>query len=94
MSIIYSDNEQLNFQGGIDFSNVNSNVPYLYHLKNFFYLRFIASHTDTSVVEKAQARAEMLIAERKMAFWERQQNFNQAQKLADTEEQKRQWAQS
>ena len=73
-------------------SRINPNKQYKKHLDNYFYLRFINTHIDTSVQEKMQAQNEMLIAERKMKFWERQGTFSLQQKELDTLELKKQWA--
>ena len=60
------------------------------HLSNYFYLRFILNKSDDRV-EKWQANKEMQIAERKMAFWEKNPDFKKdvAQRYRD--EQKKVW---
>ena len=90
--IVYDENEKRDFSGGIDFSRIDPNKPHLRHLKNYYYLRFIANHTDTDVIEKQQANNELVICERKMAYWERQVTFNQSTKEEAIAELERQWA--
>lgn len=50
---------------------MDANKQYDKHFDNYCYLRFIANHSDTSLVEKQQASREMAIAEKKMLYWKR-----------------------
>jgi len=63
-----------------------SKVPYdrlwaskhwLTHYGNLRYLEFIAAHPDATFTEKAQARREIVLAQRKMDYWKRHPNWNQ-----------------
>lgn len=93
MFIIYNENELRTSFAGFDISKINPNRAYRRHLENYFYLRFLSNHPDNTFEEQQQCGKEMPVAERKMAFWERQATFNQRQKEADIAEVKHQWKQ-
>ena len=56
---------------GFDPYKYSGSRQYATHFGNLCYLTFIANHSGTSFSEKKQANEEMLIAKRKMKYWER-----------------------
>lgn len=63
-------------QGPMNFDPMRCNATkcYLDHYKNFLVLDFIAK--NGTLHEKAQARREIEVCERKMTYWKRQPHFN------------------
>ena len=86
---IYSDTREP-FSGSIDFSRIDAVKQFLKHYDNSLFLLLLMS--QGTVIEKAQARKEMAICERKMKFWERQDNYNRDAALAGMDKAKKLWA--
>lgn len=86
----YSDQTE-QFSGNLDLSRMNATKHWLRHFGNSLELKWLMGHPQTTIHEKAQARKEMVICERKMAFWARQPNYDKHQALLGAEELKRQW---
>jgi hypothetical protein len=89
MTIIYSDTDPRETFRGIDMSKINPNNLYKKHLTNWFYLKFLLAKGTTW--EKLQATKELLICERKMAFWYKHPSFSVAQAGNDVSALKKQW---
>jgi hypothetical protein len=89
MSICYSDDRQP-FTGSFNFRAADSTARYLEHYSNSLLLTVMVREArDFS--EKKQALKELDIAERKMKFWERQENFDRARMVRGCQELKDQW---
>lgn len=86
---IYSENREP-FSGTIDFSRIDAVKQYVKHYENSLLLLMFMS--QGTVVEKAQARKEMAICERKMKFWERQDNFVWERALVEMDKIKKMFA--
>lgn len=69
----YSDSEPRSATP-INIWRMNPNKPFMTHYANFLYLDFILNNGN--YVEQQQARKELKICERKMAFWEKHPDFN------------------
>jgi hypothetical protein len=91
MSICYSDERQP-FTGSIDTAKIDAVKGYLTHYQNLLYLTFIANHALTSVVEKAQARKELVICERKLKWWQNLPRYDQKAVLEGIARLKSEWA--
>ena len=59
---------------GFDPSRVNASAQYLKHYENRLYLEFMVE--KGTLAEKHQAKKELAMCDRKLAYWERQPNFN------------------
>jgi hypothetical protein len=70
MGIIYNDSEPKP-AFPINIAKMNPHPGYARHCENYYYLKFIFDHPDTTTREKLQAQKEMAIASRKMDFWYR-----------------------
>jgi hypothetical protein len=90
MSLIYHAEDS--FGGPINFDRVDATKSYLNHYQNFLTLDFIAQKSKDGR-EKAEARAEMQIAERKMKFWQRQVRYDQTDALRGVERLKKEFQQ-
>ena len=71
--IIYTDNAE-KFAGKFDFSKANSVKFYTTHYENLKMLEFFAKNTKNAI-EKITCEKQMMIAKRKMKFWEKTPNF-------------------
>lgn len=91
MAICYSDVKEP-FTGSIDPAKLNAVKGYLEHYRNLLYLTFIANHASTSTLEKAQARKELVICERKLKWWQNLPRYDQREALLGIETLKREWA--
>lgn len=69
---------------------INPTNAWKNHLGNYFYLRFILDKSDNRV-EKWQANKEMQIAERKMAFWEKNPDFDKVTAQEYKDKMKKTW---
>lgn len=73
MGLVYHDDE--GSVGGVSnkvglamrIDRMNPNKPYARHLGNWYYLKFL--YTNGTILEKRQAQMELVICERKLAFW-------------------------
>lgn len=90
MAICYSDAKEP-FTGSIDTAKLDAVRGYLEHYKNLLYLTFIANHVETSVLEKAQARKELVICERKLKWWQNLPRYDQRAALAGIDRLKGEW---
>lgn len=90
MSICYSDVKEP-FTGSLDTAKLDAVKGYLTHYRNLLYLTFIANHGQTSPQEKAQARKELVICERKLKWWQNLPRYDQAEALRGVKELKREW---
>ena len=76
-TIIYSD-EKVPFTGRMTkYENMDATKHYLTHYENQCYLEFIARHPETTMIEKAQARKELVMCSSKLQHWKRHPNWNQ-----------------
>lgn len=89
MSICYSEAKS-DLSGPPKLQYANS--AWRKHLENWYFLKWIAEH-DPSYAQRHQANKELLIAERKMAYWERFRGyFDPERAVRDRDEVKRQWS--
>jgi hypothetical protein len=58
------------------FANIDPNKQWEKHYSNLVYLNFIAQNKLSTFQEKAQAEREIIIAKRKIAYWERHSSFS------------------
>ncbi|MFA9261862.1 MAG: hypothetical protein ACEQSB_00685 [Undibacterium sp.] len=89
MAFIYDDSVKSQNLGNLD--RMNGTTAYLNHYANQLYLKFIANNGDR--LEKIQAAKELLICERKMAFWQRHPRYIHTDAIRGIEKLKRDWAQ-
>jgi hypothetical protein len=64
------------FSSPVPYSEQPANRYYMTHYENFLYLNFISTKSD-DVSERAQARKEIEIANRKMKYWMHHPNYDQ-----------------
>jgi len=76
MSICYDDSKKSNYFSSIPYGEMPANRYYMTHYANFLYLDFISKKSD-DVSERAQARKEIEIANRKMRYWKFHPNYDQ-----------------
>lgn len=90
MHFFYSPNpERL---GAVNIWEWDGTKQYLKHFDNLLYLNFVASNPRSSQREKAQARHEMTIAEKKLEFWTRHPKFVQEEAMKGVDRLKKQWS--
>lgn len=75
MSICYDDSVKSKYLVS-EYESQDANSYYMTHYKNFLYLDFLATKSD-DFSERAQARKEIEIANRKMKYWMRHPNYDQ-----------------
>ncbi len=90
MSIIYDESSvnTCSFKGSI--MDMNPHKPYKTHMENLYYLDFIAKNSK-NFTECRQAERELLIAERKIKFWEGHPAMNPQEKERIINEVKKKW---
>ena len=90
MGLVYDDNPPRSNGNPPRYDTQDANKGYLKHYANMLLLDFIAKSTK-DFKEAAQARGELLIAERKMEYWKRHMNYDQATVTRGIEKIKAQW---
>lgn len=75
----------------INIWRLNGTKQYLKHYDNLLFLQFITKNPRATELEKRQARLEMTIAEKKLAFWSRHPNFDKEEAMRGVEALKRAW---
>ena len=75
----------------IDPSRCDATKCYMTHYENLLLLKVIMGDAKSTVAEKAQARIETTICERKMSYWARQANYDQARALREMDAAKKLW---
>lgn len=75
----------------INIWRLNGTKQYLKHYDNLLFLHFISKNPRAAELEKRQARLEMTIAEKKLAFWSRHPNFDKEEAMRGVEALKRAW---
>jgi hypothetical protein len=76
----------------IAFHKFNATKCWLKHYDNLLFLQFVANNVRASRTEKHQAAKEMLICERKLKFWARQENYVEAEAQAGALKAKTLWS--
>lgn len=89
MALVYSDTEERQPGIRLNLDRINPNKPYARHAAAWFYLRFMLARGTT--LEKKQASRELLICERKMAFWYRHPAFSIEEAGKAIKEQQKLW---
>ncbi len=92
MAYSFYSGEKEPFTGSIDTAKLDGTAGYLRHYDNLLALTFMANHSMTSVVEKAQARKELVICERKLKWWANLPRYDQKAALLGVEALKTKWA--
>ncbi len=90
MHIFYSDQRSEGGAVSVPYEKWNANKGYLKHYENYLMLDFI-SKASKDGRERAQARKEMDICERKLAFWTRHPNYDQAEVTRGVQKLKAMW---
>ena len=72
-----------------DFYKLNAVSGYLKHFDNLLFLTFMSNHGTTA--EKMQAQKELIICERKLAWWEKHPNYDKVEVLRGVAAKKREW---
>jgi hypothetical protein len=73
--ILYNELERFNPKFAIPYNKLNANKNWANHSYNLFVLKHIANST-TNMKEKIQANKEILIAQKKLSWWEKHPNFS------------------
>lgn len=89
MGLIYEENP-VRMAGSFNPAKCNANDQWLKHFKNSLYLSFMLKHGNR--VERHQASKELVICERKMAYWSRQPHFVQRKSQEDAIRAKKEWS--
>lgn len=77
MYIVYNENEvRSKFASTTPYSDLDATRFWGEHQKNWFYLRFFSTNPLATFQEKKQAELEMIIAEKKMAYWRKHPNWS------------------
>tara|TARA_Y100001938_G_C8070078_1_gene422578 strand:- start:294 stop:575 length:282 start_codon:yes stop_codon:yes gene_type:complete len=74
MFLCYDESKK--FTGHFDPSKYWANDQVEKHLENYFFLKFILEKS-ANTLEKMQASKELVICERKIAYWQRQDNYSE-----------------
>lgn len=69
---------------------MNANHHYMVHYSNYKSLKFFAANGTLS--EKLQAEKELVLCERKLAFWEKHPRFELDIVLKEKQEEDRRWS--
>ena len=90
MSLLYDEpNNTFISMSGFRPEACDATKLYLYHYENSLTLTFFLQNGNAK--EKHQASTELVICERKMAYWHRQANFDEGKALAEIQKLKRKW---
>ncbi len=76
MTFFYSDNSEPFTGSFIPYSEQPAGKYYITHYSNYLYLNFILTHESSTFAEKTQAKKELDICERKLAYWRRHPNWS------------------
>lgn len=93
MHFVYANNPTANDEfnlGRLLKMKQTPNRFYNSHLDNYFFLKFIIANSD-NFVERQQAEKELLVAEKKMKYWEREELFDDAMQERDIKERRAKW---
>ena len=71
MGICYNLSDKKSGSFGFNPYEYSGSKQYAKHFGNLCYLSFIANNRGSSFAEKYQAEKEMIVAKRKMKYWER-----------------------
>jgi len=88
MALIYDDTVTGSFTG-FNPAKCNATKVYMTHFSNSLYLTFMLKEGNR--IERHQASKELLICERKMTYWKRQFNFDEAQVEKLMVKEKKKW---
>lgn len=90
MTIIYSEERTEHEPSRVPYEKWNAVKAFLNHYDNYLYLSFLAAHSKDGR-ERAQARKELGLCERKMEWWKRHPNYDQAAVVKGCMEAKARW---
>lgn len=91
MAFVYTENEPKRFTGRpVPYHEQDAIKHWATHYDNSLYLTFLVKN-ETDRNARAQATAELTIAERKMTFWKRHPNWNSTEATAIAIESKKKW---
>lgn len=90
MFLVYKDNPQFDGPNEFNPNRFDPNKMMRYHLKNYFFLKFILMNSDDTV-EKHRASKELDVCERKMKFWQNHYAFCEDEYEIDLEDMKKDW---
>ncbi len=91
MSLIYDEpNTTQRYTSGFSPERCDATKLYLSHYDNGLTLTFFLQNGNAR--EKSQASKELVMCERKQAYWARQANFDERKALAEIQKLKRKWA--
>lgn len=76
----------------INIWKLNGTKQYLKHFDNLLYLQFVSQNPLASEAEKRQARAEIEVAMKKLAFWRRHPNYDHDEALRGVDQLRKQWS--
>ena len=89
MFICYSDDKSAG-KSPVPYEVWKATDNYLQHYNNMMLLDFLATNSKDGV-ERAQARKELELAQKKMEFWKHHPNYDQERVTAGVLKIKRQW---
>lgn len=77
----------------VDVWKMNGTKCYLNHYENLLFLQFVTANPRAAEAEKRQARKEIEICEKKLAFWRRHPNYDHELALKGINTLKKNWQQ-
>ena len=76
MHFIYSDIEEpRSSRSVVPYDRLNATKHWTTHFENYMYLKFLLEAPGSTFLERRRANKEILIADRKMAYWMKHPNF-------------------
>ena len=88
---IYSGTKEPFTGKPVPLDQLNKNTMAKKHLENLYYLRFITNNPASTFAERYQAGKEILICEKKIQYWSRFKDFDQATFIRDNTELRNIW---
>lgn len=70
---------------------MNGTKAYLRHYENLLFLQFVSTNPRAGEVEKRQARKEIVLCEKKLAFWYRHPLYDHEEALRGIDQLKKNW---
>lgn len=89
--IVYEENPMPRSGASFDFGAADATKFYLEHYRNWKLLQFISTNTLATFAEKQQARKELTICDRKLAYWSKHPNFDTKRMQAGVVEIDKEW---
>lgn len=90
MAFFYEENQVRGGAPPVPYHDQDANRAWIGHYRNSLMLRFFEQN-DPDIRQRAQARRELQICERKLEYWRRHANYDQQRAIRDAEVAKKEW---